>query len=43
MRPLPAFDGGALFKALDQQRRGTTPLCGGAIQRLQERGATPCQ
>jgi hypothetical protein len=68
MRPLPVFDCGALFNALDAQRRdrglgwyeladelwqqssdlnGTRasdhPLCGGAVQRLQERGATSCQ
>jgi hypothetical protein len=68
MRPLPVFDCGALFNALDVQRRdlglgwyeladdlwqqssdlnaqrsGDHPLCGGAVQRLQERGATSCQ
>ena len=68
MSPLPVFDCGALFDALDAQRRGLGlgwyeladelweqssdlneqrssdhPLCGGAIQRLQERGATSCQ
>jgi hypothetical protein len=68
MRPLPVFDCGALFNALDAQRRdrglgwyeladelwqqssdlngtraGDHPLCGGAVQRLQERGATSCQ
>jgi hypothetical protein len=68
MRPLPAFDCGALFNALDEQRlehgmgwyelaeelwqqssdlnvqRSTDhPLCGGAVQRLQQRGATSCQ
>jgi hypothetical protein len=67
-RPLPVFDCGALFNALDAQRRdlglgwyeladdlwqqssdlnaqrsGNHPLCGGAVQRLQERGATSCQ
>jgi hypothetical protein len=63
-RALPAFDCGALFNALDTQRRvrlwswyeladelwqqssdlnalrTAHPLCGGAIQRLQTRGAT---
>ncbi len=68
MRSLPVFDCGALFNALDTQRRdlglgwydladelwqqssdlngqctSDHPLCGGAIQRLQERGATSCQ
>jgi hypothetical protein len=68
MRPLPVFDCGALFDALDEQRRdlgfgwyqladelwklsaelntqrsGDHPLCGGAVQRLHERGATSCQ
>jgi hypothetical protein len=68
MRPLPVFDCGALFDALDSQRRdhglgwyeladqlweqssdlnvqrgGDHPLCGGAVQRLQERQATSCQ
>jgi hypothetical protein len=68
MRPLPVFDCGALFNALDSQRRERGlgwyeladelwqqsselnaqrstdhPLCGGAVQRLQERGATSCQ
>ena len=68
MRPLPVFDCGALFDALDAQRRdpglgwyeladqlwqqssdlnaqrgSDHPLCGGAVQRLQERGATSCQ
>ncbi len=68
MRPLPVFDRGALFNALDAQRRDVGlgwyeladelwqqssdlnaqrnsdhPLCGGAVQRLQERGATSCQ
>ncbi len=68
MRPLPVFDCGALFNALDAQRRdlglgwyeladelwqqssdlnvqrsSDHPLCGGAVQRLQERGATSCQ
>ena len=63
-----AFDCGALFEALDAQRRDRRlgwyeladelwqqssdlnakrsndhPLCGGAVQRLQERGATSCQ
>jgi hypothetical protein len=65
---LPVFDCGALFNALDAQRRDRElgwyeladelweqsadlnaartsdhPLCGGAIQRLQTRGATSCQ
>ena len=68
MRRLPDFDCGALFDALDAQRRerglgwyeladelwqesselnaqrgDDHPLCGGAIQRLQGRGATSCQ
>jgi hypothetical protein len=68
MRALPVFDCGALFNALDAQRRdlglgwyeladelwqqssdlnaqrnSDHPLCGGAIQRLRERGATSCQ
>jgi hypothetical protein len=68
MRPVPVFDCGALFDALDAQRRvrglgwyelagelweqsselnaqrsGDHPLCGGAVQRLQVRGATSCQ
>lgn len=68
MRTVPVFDCGALFHALDAQRRdlglgwyeladelwqqssdlnaqrsGDHPLCGGAIQRLPERGATSCQ
>jgi hypothetical protein len=68
MRPLPVFDCGALFNALDARRRdlglgwyeladelwqqssdlnaqrsSDHPLCGGAVQRLQERGATSCQ
>ena len=68
MRPLPVFDCGALFDALDARRRDAGlgwyeladqlwqqssdlnaqrgsdhPLCGGAVQRLQERGATSCQ
>jgi hypothetical protein len=68
MRSLPAFDCGALFEALDAQRRdrglgwyeladelwqqssdlnaersSDHPLCGGAVQRLQGRGATSCQ
>ena len=28
---------------LNRQRKGDHPLCGGAVQRLQERGATSCQ
>ncbi len=68
MPRLPVFDCGALFDALDAQRRDLElgwyelaeelwqqssdlnaqrsrdhPLCGGAVQRLQERGATSCQ
>lgn len=68
MQPLPVFDCGALFDALDAQReeRGLGwyeladelweqssdlnaertedhPLCGGAVHRLRERGATSCQ
>jgi hypothetical protein len=67
MRVLPVFDCGALFGALDAQRRDRAlgwyeladelwqqssdlnaertdhPLCGGAVARLQERGATSCQ
>lgn len=68
MLPLPVFDRGALFNALDAKRRergmgwyeladelweqssdlnaqrsGDHPLCGGAVQRLQARGATSCQ
>ena len=68
MRPLPVFDCGALYGALDSQRRdrglgwyeladelwqqssdlnaqraSDHPLCGGAVQRLHERGATSCQ
>jgi hypothetical protein len=67
MRALPVFDCGALFGALDAQRRDRGlgwygladelwqqsshlngqrtdhPLCGGAIARLQQRGATSCQ
>jgi hypothetical protein len=68
MRSVPVFDCGALFGALDSQRRelglgwyelademwrqssdlnaqrsGDHPLCGGAVQRLHERGATSCQ
>jgi hypothetical protein len=68
MRPLPVFDCGALFDALDVRRRerelgwyqladelweqsadlnaqraGDHPLCGGAVQRLRDRGATSCQ
>src|SRR4051794_14390691 len=67
MQPLPVFDCGALFDALDGQRserglgwyeladelwqqscelnarRTDHPLCGGAVQRLAERGATSCQ
>lgn len=68
MRPLPVFDCGALFDALDAQRRdrglgwydladelwqqsadlnaqrgNDHPLCGGAVQRLRDRGATSCQ
>ncbi len=67
MQPPPTFDCGALFDALDAQRRerglgwyeladdlwqqsadlnarrGDHPLCGGAIQRLKQRGATSCQ
>jgi len=68
MLPLPVFDCGALFDALDARRRevglgwyqladelwqqssalnarrsGDHPLCGGAVQRLPERGATSCQ
>jgi hypothetical protein len=65
MRPMPVFDCGALFNALDARRRdlglgwyeladelwqqssdlnvqrgSDHPLCGGAVQRLRERGAT---
>jgi hypothetical protein len=65
---LPTFDCGALYDALDAQRRelgmgwyeladvlweqssdlnaqrdADHPLCGGAVQRLQVRGATSCQ
>lgn len=68
MSALPVFDCGALFTALDTQRRERGldwwtladelwqqsselnarrrtdhPLCGGAISRLQRRGATSCQ
>jgi hypothetical protein len=67
MRALPVFDCGALFSALDAQRRDREldwydlaaelwqqsselnarrtdhPLCGGAVARLQQRGATSCQ
>ncbi len=67
MPALPVFDCGALFAALDAQRRDgglgwyeladelwqqssdlnaqrtDHPLCGGAVARLQERGATSCQ
>jgi hypothetical protein len=67
IRVLPTFDCGALFEALDVQRRerglgwyelademwqqsstlnaqrADHPLCGGAVQRLQTRGATSCQ
>jgi hypothetical protein len=68
MRALPVFDCGALFSALDTQRRdrglgwyeladelwgqsaelnarrtADHPLCGGAVARLQQRGATSCQ
>jgi hypothetical protein len=68
MRTLPVFDCGALFSALDTQRRdrglgwyeladelwlqsselnarrkADHPLCGGAVSRLQQRGATTCQ
>lgn len=67
VRVLPAFDCGALFGALDAQRRDRGldwyaladelwqqsselnaqrtdhPLCGGAVARLQKRGATSCQ
>lgn len=67
MRALPMFDCGALFDALDTQRRERGlgwyelademwdqsaelnaqrtdhGLCGGAVQRLQARGATSCQ
>ena len=67
MRALPVFDCGALYGALDAQRRdrglnwyelademwalssqlnakrGDHPLCGGAVSRLQTRGATSCQ
>jgi hypothetical protein len=68
MPPLPVFDCGGLFNALDAQRRAfglswyeladelwqqssglnalrssDHPLCGGAVQRLRERGATSCQ
>jgi hypothetical protein len=67
VRALPAFDCGALFAALDAQRRdrglgwyeladqlwqqssdlnahrADHPICGGAVQRLQERGAASCQ
>jgi len=66
-RSLSVFDCGALFTALDTQRRdrglgwyeladelwqqssdlnaqrSDHPLCGGAVQRLQTRGATSCQ
>lgn len=66
-RALPVFDCGALFAALDTQRRerglgwfeladelwdqssdlnaqrADHPLCGGAVSRLQQRGATSCQ
>jgi hypothetical protein len=70
MRLLPVFDCGALYDALDAQRRGQGqglgwyqladllwqqssdlneqrsadhPICGGAVQRLRDRGATSCQ
>jgi hypothetical protein len=67
VRALPVFDCGALFDALDAQRRDRGlgwyeladelwqqsadlnarrtdhPICGGAVQRLQERNATSCQ
>jgi len=68
MRELAVFDCGALFDALDVQRRerglgwyelaaelweqsselnaertDDHPLCGGAVQRIQQRGATSCQ
>jgi hypothetical protein len=67
VQALPGFDCGALFAALDEQRRDRGldwfaladvlwqqssglnakrrdhPLCGGAISRLQRRGATSCQ
>ncbi|MGI8523129.1 MAG: hypothetical protein ACR2K3_07440 [Nocardioides sp.] len=67
MGELPVFDCGALFSALDADRRdrglgwyeladllwqqsadlnaqrNDHPLCGGAVQRLQQRGATSCQ
>jgi len=67
VRELPTFDCGALFAALDAERRdrglgwyeladelweqsselnarrADHPLCGGAVQRLQQRGATSCQ
>lgn len=67
VRTLPVFDCGALFSALDAQRRDRGlgwydlaeelwqqssdlnarrtdhPLCGGAVARLQQRGATTCQ
>jgi hypothetical protein len=67
MRALPVFDCGALFNALDTERRDRGlgwyeladelwqqssdlnsqrtdhPLCGGAVSRLRERGATSCQ
>ena len=67
MGALPHFDCGALFSALDTQRRerglgwfeladelwqqsadlnarrSDHPLCGGAVARLQTRGATSCQ
>jgi hypothetical protein len=68
MQPLPVFDCGALFSALDARRRdlglgwydvadelwqqssdlnaqrtSDHPLCGGAIQRMPDRGATSCQ
>jgi hypothetical protein len=67
VRAHPVFDCGALFTALDEQRRDRGldwfaladelwqqssglnaqrrdhPLCGGAISRLQKRGATSCQ
>jgi hypothetical protein len=67
MPALPVFDCGALYDALDDQRRdrglgwyeladelweqsldlnsrrNDHPLCGGAVSRLQQRGATSCQ
>jgi hypothetical protein len=68
MQPLPVFDCGALFNALDAKRHdlglgwyeladelwqqssdlnaersSDHPLCGGAVYRLRERGATSCQ